>query len=432
MTVDHSSGARERAGALRNAGPNAGPNGDPVPDSRSAGSQGSQQATLPQRGNPVRPALFVLVLITVMALLFGVPAVTLLRGPDWPPAVQAAGWAAFVVVFLAFPVLMVLGHVGAARDWAARIADTALGVAWVLFTWSLAGQLLRLVLRLAGVADPTRSRITAGLVVAITVGLCLNGYREAMRVPRVSRCEVTLDRLGRDLDGTTVVVLTDTHYGPIDRAGWSQRVVDVINDLDADIVCHTGDIADGTPTKRLEQAAPLASVKARLARVYVTGNHEYFNQAQGWLDQMRSFGWHGLHNRNTVVRRGDAQLVIAGVDDYTAASSGAAGHRADYPAALAGVDPDLPVLLLAHQPKQVVEASRHQIDLQVSGHTHGGQIWPFHWLVRLDQPSVSGLSRHGERTQLYTSNGAGFWGPPLRIRARSEITLLTLRSPQGR
>jgi predicted MPP superfamily phosphohydrolase len=120
--------------------------------------------------------------------------------------------------------------------------------------------------------------------------------------------------------------------------------------------------------------------------------------------------------------------VVAGVDDRTAASSGRPGHRADHATALHGADADLPVLLLAHQPKQITDAVTHGVDLQISGHTHGGQIWPFHLLVRIDQPVVQGLSRHGERTQLYTSRGTGFWGPPLRIFAPSEITLLTLRS----
>jgi predicted MPP superfamily phosphohydrolase len=202
-------------------------------------------------------------------------------------------------------------------------------------------------------------------------------------------------------------------------------VVEAVNELDADIVCHTGDIADGTVAERREQAAPLGTVQARLARTYVTGNHEYFGEAQGWLDHMRELGWEPLHNRHLVVERAGARLVVAGVDDRTAAASGRPGHHADHAAALAGVDPELPVLLLAHQPRQIDAAVAHGVDLQISGHTHGGQIWPFHYLVRLDQPSVRGLSRHSDRTQLYTSRGTGFWGPPLRIFAPSEITLLT-------
>ncbi|GFJ94177.1 hypothetical protein Prum_078190 [Phytohabitans rumicis] len=254
------------------------------------------------------------------------------------------------------------------------------------------------------------------------------GYAEAMRVPRVARVDVTIPRLGAGLDGVRVVLLTDTHYGPIDRARWSSAVVDVVNGLDADIVCHTGDIADGTVAARRAQSAPLGDVRARYARTYVTGNHEYFGEAEGWLARMSELGWEALHNRHIVVERGGSRLVVAGVDDRTAKSSGRPGHGADHATALAGADPDLPVLLLAHQPKQIGAAVDAGVDLQISGHTHGGQIWPFHYLVRLDQPVVRGLTRHGARTQLYTSRGTGFWGPPLRIFAPSEITLLTLRS----
>jgi hypothetical protein len=160
----------------------------------------------------------------------------------------------------------------------------------------------------------------------------------------------------------------------------------------------------------------------------VTGNHEYFSGAQRWVEHMASLGWEALHNRHVEVARGGDRLVVAGVDDRTAAGSRVPGHAADHAAALAGADPDLPVLLLAHQPQQVAGAVAHGVDLQLSGHTHGGQMWPFHYLVRLDQPVLQGLSRHGERTQLYTSRGTGFWGPPFRIFAPSEITLLTLRA----
>jgi predicted MPP superfamily phosphohydrolase len=223
------------------------------------------------------------------------------------------------------------------------------------------------------------------------------------------------------------VLLTDTHYGPINRARWSAGVVRVVNTLDADIVCHTGDIADGSVARRRAQAAPLGEVRAALARTYVTGNHEYFGDADGWLNHMRELGWESLHNRHIVVERDGARLVVAGVDDRTAAGSGKPGHHADHAAALSGVDSELPVLLLAHQPRQVDAAVAHGIDLQISGHTHGGQIWPFHLLVRLDQPVVQGLTRHGARTQLYTSRGTGVWGPPLRVFAPSEISLITLR-----
>ena len=144
---------------------------------------------------------------------------------------------------------------------------------------------------------------------------------------------------------------------------------------------------------------------------------------------MDELGWQPLRNRHLLLERGGDTLVVAGVDDVTAESSGLAGHRAHLAGALNGADPDLPVLLLAHQPKFVDRAAAAGIDLQLSGHTHGGQIWPFHHLVRIDQPALAGLSHHGPRTLLYTSRGTGFWGPPFRVFAPSEITLLVLRSP---
>jgi predicted MPP superfamily phosphohydrolase len=322
---------------------------------------------------------------------------------------------------------MVLGHVRA-RDAAAVTGDTLLGVIWVLFAWSVLGNAVGVVLWASGVTDPLRSRLVAAGVTVIALVLIPWGYWEAMRVPRIRRVEVRLPRLGAGLDGTKLVLITDTHYGPLDRARWSAGVVRALNALEPDLVCHTGDIADGTPNQRHAQAEPLRDVRATLGRTYVTGNHEYFGDAPGWLDHMQELGWEPLHNRHIVVERDGARLVIAGVDDYTAASSGRPGHRADHAAALDGVEPHLPVILLAHQPKQIGAAVAAGVDLQLSGHTHGGQIWPFHLLVRTDQPVLHGLSRHGNRTQLYTSRGTGFWGPPLRVFAPSEISLLVLRA----
>jgi len=382
--------------------------------------------TAPRRRAP-RVIRFALIITAILLLLFGVPWWTLIvSGNHWPAAVVVTGTVVFALALVAFPVLMFSGHGRRHWDWAARIADTMLGVVWVLFVWSVLGQVLAAVLW--GVGDPARYRIATVVVALVALVLLLWGYAEAMRVPRIRRVEVVLPRLGPALDGLRLVLITDTHYGPIDRARWSRRVTEAVNGLDPDVVAHTGDIADGEVAQRREQAAPLADVRAALARVYVTGNHEYFSGAQRWVEHMASLGWEALHNRHVVVTRGADSLVIAGVDDRTAAGSGVPGHHTDHEAALAGADPGLPILLLAHQPAQVTGAVAHGVDLQISGHTHGGQMWPFHYLVRLDQPVLQGLTRHSDRTQLYTSRGTGFWGPPFRVFAPSEITLLTLRS----
>lgn len=381
-----------------------------------------------------RAMLYGATLISVMATLSGVSWWTLfIAGAQWAIPIVTLGTVFFGVLgvvgvaFAAFPPFMVIPNVRQ-RDWVAVIGDTVFGVVWVFFTCAVLGNLLRMILALVGIADPARSQIVAVAAGTATLLTLPWGCFEAFRVPRVRRVQVTLSRLGQALDGTRVVLLTDTHYGPIDRTRWSAAVVAVVNDLDADIVCHAGDIADGSVSRRREQAAPLGDVRATLALACVTGNHEYFGVAQQWFDHMQELGWQPLHNRHIVVERGGDRLVVAGIDDLTAASSGQAGHQADLSAALAGTDSHLPVLLLAHQPKQIESAVVHSVDLQLSGHTHGGQIWPFHYLVRADQPALRGLTRHGLHTQLYTSRGAGFWGPPLRIFAPSEITLLTLRA----
>lgn len=384
--------------------------------------------TSPQpRRLPARIVRFLPILV-ILLLLFALPLWRLVfGGADWPGAVVVVGTAVIVGAFVALPALMMLGHGHRRIDRAAAVGDALLGIVWVVFVWTVIGEVLRLALLAFGVENPERSRITAVAVLVVASMLLVWGYTEAMRPPRIKRVDVTIPRLGRDLDGLRVVVVTDTHYGPINRARWSAGVAATVNELDGDIVCHLGDLADGTVSQREEQVAPLATVRSRLARVYVTGNHEYFGEAQAWLDHMDRLGWDTLHNRHLVVQRGKDSLVVAGVDDATARASGVTGHGADLARALAGADPELPVLLLAHQPKQITQAVSAGVDLQLSGHTHGGQIWPFNYLVRLDQPVVHGLSRHGDRTQLYTSRGTGFWGPPFRVFAPSEITVLTLR-----
>ncbi|MFG2902534.1 metallophosphoesterase [Streptomyces zaomyceticus] len=366
-------------------------------------------------------------------LLWTVPCwVLLYAGQHWPFAVTLTSTTLFALGLVGMPFAMARGHGRRQQDRAAIVGDTLLGGVWVLFTWSvLLGVLLRPALAVAGVGDgQDRARIVTWAVLGVAGALLAWGYAEARRVPRVRRLDVPLPRLGAGLDGTRVVLITDTHYGPLDRARWSARVCEKVNTLEADLVCHTGDIADGTAARRRDQAAPLGTVRATRARVYVTGNHEYYSEAQGWVDLMDELGWEPLRNRHLLLERGGDTLVVAGVDDVTAESSGLAGHRAHLAGALHGADPDLPILLLAHQPKFIDRAAAEGIDLQLSGHTHGGQIWPFHHLVRLDQPALAGLSHHGTRTLLYTSRGTGFWGPPFRVFAPSEITLLVLRSPQ--
>jgi len=352
------------------------------------------------------------VLGAVLLLLQGIPWWRLVLAPEWPVGVTIAGTVIAAVSLIGFPLAMVNGHGRHHSDALAIVGDTWLGVLWQLFAWTLLGQILGAALLVAGVSSPDRQRIVAVAVLAVVIVLCCWGCYQARKVPRIRRTEITLDRLGRGLDGLTLVLIADTHYGPINRAAWSGKLVAAANALNPDVVVHAGDLADGSVKQRRTQVAPLGTVRAEMTKVYITGNHEYFSGALQWVEHMAELGWTVLHNKHVMVERGGDRLAIAGTDDLTAAGSGLPGHRSDLPAALTGIGDDVPVVLVAHQPKEVREASAAGVDLQLSGHSHGGQIWPFHLIVRLEQGALQGLSRHGKRTQLYTTRGAGFWGPP--------------------
>ena len=375
-----------------------------------------------------RRSVFLTVLVIMLLLLHGLPWWRLVLAPHWPVPVTVVGTVVAVVALLGFPLAMWLGHGRHHRDALAVAGDTWLGVIWQLFVWTVLGLIVDAVLAIAGVAHPGRTRWVALVVLGWVLLLCSWGMWQARRIPPVKTVEVTLPRLPAAFDGLKLVLITDTHFGPINRARWSAGLVDRVNALEPDVLVHAGDLADGSVDQRRAQVAPLGIATGRLGKFYITGNHEYMSGAQSWVDHMATLGWTVLHNRHTVLERDGSKLVIAGIDDLTARGSGVPGHGADLPAALDGVPVDDAVILLAHQPKSVRLSAPAGVDLQLSGHTHGGQIWPFHLLVRAEQGALAGLSQHGERTTLYTSRGSGFWGPPFRIFAPNEITALVLRA----
>ncbi len=240
---------------------------------------------------------------------------------------------------------------------------------------------------------------------------------------------MTLKRLDPALDGFRIALLSDIHLGPTTKRAALDRVVRTVNGLDAGMVAIVGDLVDGDVQELGKEAAGLRSLESRHGTFFVTGNHEYISGAAQWVEYLPSLGVRVLRNERAAISQDGASFDLAGVDDRTAADSGVAGHGADLDAALDGRDPAAPVVLLAHQPVQFTEAARREVDLQLSGHTHGGQMVPFNYLVRLDQPAVAGLSRVGG-SQLYVTRGVGTWGPPVRVGAPPEITLLELRAPR--
>jgi len=237
----------------------------------------------------------------------------------------------------------------------------------------------------------------------------------------VRRVRIPLAKLPERGDGYTIVQLTDVHIGPLLGERFSRRVVDRVNALAPDLIVLTGDLVDGRVDELRRHVAPLGDLRARDGVFSVTGNHEYYWDADAWLAELRALGIRMLRNERVAIADG---FELAGVDDSSSVKM-AVGHGEDIPRALAGRDPALPVVLLAHHPSTIPRAVLAGVDLQLSGHTHGGQLLPLGWLSRLFEPHVAGLARFGA-TWLYVSEGTGFWGPPLRVGTSCEIAMITL------
>lgn len=259
--------------------------------------------------------------------------------------------------------------------------------------------------------------IAAGVTSVATVGY---GVSQAMGGPRLDRVAIPLAKLPRQLDGLKIALVSDIHLGPLLGRSHTQRVVDTINRVGADLVAVVGDLVDGSVAELGPAAAPLADLESRYGSFFVTGNHEYFSGYAEWIDEVDSLGLRVLQNERVEIEG----LYLAGVNDVT---GGEYQHAPDFDKALGDRDTARPVVLLAHQPIQVEEASKRGVDLQLSGHTHGGQIQPFGALVRLEQPVVSGLDTV-DGTKVYVTNGAGFWGPPVRVGAPPQVSVIELRA----
>ncbi|MGY1764254.1 metallophosphoesterase [Geodermatophilus sp. SYSU D00779] len=283
-----------------------------------------------------------------------------------------------------------------------------------------------------GVADPSRRLLLArGLAVtagAVALGTAGTGAHLANSAPVVRRVPVTLAGLDPALEGLRIVTFSDGHLSALYGGRRFERLVEIVNAQRPDVVAIVGDLVDGELGELREEVAPLADLVSEQGVYFVTGNHEYFVDTTAWLRHLPTLGVQVLRNERVPIVRGGASVDLAGIDDRTAISSGVPGHGADLDAALDGRDDAVPLVLMAHQPVQVEQAAAAGVGLQLSGHTHGGQLWPFDYAVRLDQPAVQGLSRVGD-TQLYVTTGAGFWGPPMRIGARPEVAVVELRAP---
>ena len=371
-------------------------------------------------------------LLVVSLLLHALVAVRLLPALDGGPWVTAIGGLAFLLsaLLVPAPLLVRLAHLPRnSGDTLAWIGYVAMGLFSTLFVAGLLREIVLLVGLLwnwtgAGAVDLARwSTVSARAVIGAALFVSLLGLLNARRTARVVNVDVPLPGLPPALQGFRIAQLSDVHVGPTIKRGFLEAIVRRVNALDADLVAITGDLVDGPVAGLRHHVEPLADLRSRHGTFAVTGNHEHYHGAEAWVREWRRLGLQVLDDRSVVLDHGGARLLVGGVTDYSMHL--AAAHRM---AAVHAAQADGPVearILLAHQPRSAAAASAAGFQLQLSGHTHGGQFWPWNLFVPLQQPFVAGLHRL-QQLWVYVSRGTGYWGPPLRFGAPSEITCIRL------
>ena len=340
-----------------------------------------------------------------------------------------------LVVWLVFSALVIPVGVASRMVEPARLADllgwlglVPMGLFSSLFVLTVVRDLVMVLIwggHAAGIWPLTAAAFapdSALAVVAAALFATLVGFIGARRTARVVEVSVPLADLPDALSGFRIVQISDIHVGPTIKRAYLAAIVARVNALKPDVIAVTGDLVDGSVAKLCEDTEPLSDLSARYGSYFVTGNHEYYSGAAAWVAEVTRLGLRVLQNEHVVLSHNGAALILAGVNDYGAPKPAGPLNSAEL--ALQGA-PAGPRVLLAHQPRSADAASKAGFDLQLSGHTHGGQFLPWNFLVPLQQPFVSGLHRLG-KLSVYVSRGTGYWGPPNRFGAPSEITLLTL------
>ncbi len=354
---------------------------------------------------------------TGLAILFILPLVSTALMRYYEKMTDPFSWIAYVGLgFISFIITLLL-----ARD-----------IIWLV--WSGLGKGYILVHDLFSApsikspVDPSRRefllRMSNLVVLGASAAMTTYGIYEARRKPQIVRITVPVNGLDPDLQGFRIVQITDIHAGLTVRQNWIETIVDEVRKLSPDLIAFTGDMADGTVPHLSGDVAPFGTLQAPCGKYFVTGNHEYFTGVMPWIEEIKRLGFDVLINEHRVIRYNNSSFVLAGVTDPVAEHF-LPQHKTDLKASIRDVPVAVVRILLAHQPNVLYQANKLGFDLVISGHTHGGQFFPWNFAAAIGQPYISGL-HHYNGTWIYVSKGTGYWGPPVRVSARSEITVITL------
>jgi len=393
--------------------------------------------------------LFFLIACSILILSYTYIGLRLIVPLRIHPLWKAFFWTILILLLPMTPVYLIFRRQMTGGLWwdvFPWIAYVSIGFFCLVFTFLVARDVLLLVIRIFSSVPITRRHINAHdspenpqrrtfmihstnlAVIGVSGALSGYGLYNTRHLPDVVRVSVPIRGLPDDLEGFRIIQISDLHISPTMKTGYVQSIVDQANDLHPDVIAFTGDLADGPVSFFRNEATPLKYLSANYGAYFVTGNHEYYAGVRSWLEEIDRLGFTVLLNSHRIIKRGSGRILLAGITDYNAGLFNAS-HTSDPNKAISGAPESSIKILLAHQPRSIFASAKAGFDLQISGHTHGGQIYPWQFLVYLQQPYLAGLNLHEEKTWVYVSRGTGYWGPPLRLGAPSEITAITLTNP---
>lgn len=393
--------------------------------------------------------IFITIITAIIGLMYYYVGNRILEGLAMPVTLKVLFWILIFFLTLLTPISYVVSLFLEDSDWQkpfSYIAFTSLGFLTILFTlilmhdfsMTILSGFYRITSLFNGVSNEVQDSGGSGLnrkdfiisMLKPAMGLMavsLTGYGVYKAVHRieVKKVDIPVLDLHPELESFRIVQISDVHIGPTIKKEFLDSIVSRINELSPDIVVITGDLVDGSVHKLKHHITPLEKLQPRYGSFFVTGNHEYYSGVTSWLPEIRNLGINVLMNENQIINHKSAKLLVAGVTDYKAHTI-LPSHASDPEKAIFSKENTHFKLLLAHQPNSIYEAAVVGFDLQLSGHTHGGQYFPGNILIHLFQKFVAGLYKQ-DNTWLYVSSGTGYWGPPIRIGAPAEITLIHLR-----